>query len=560
MASKAADANAKTATSGQPKKNFLQKFMGKVTGREKKEAEAAVVPPVPPGYKEPAQARPTDAPRRIAATPNNQTPTSERGQNSMAAGAAQHSPRKNFATRPGETSVAGQSINTGRPSQNEQGAALPGRPTGKTATPVSTAGQPLAQVPFLQQNASAFNSDGTVENGSGRAPLDAPRFLQPGAAPSFMAGSGLTAVPGQEAATTPPAAGQPESALNAAKEVIDETSVAADNAATSSHDDFEMPFADVEDPSEVLDLDAVNAAVPNLSDTIVQDAVSSQNARLDSTTTSTEAAPTVTKPEFAERAEVEEVAKEASTSDRAGEDDVSINAGVPLPPVDADDNETFGDAAPPMQDFTDSLPSISVSAEDVAGVASMDSSDSVVLPPVDLPNENSSETDPATAVTSSSTDSASTTASPSAIDVTETTPAQSVDAERLQQTAEQERLLRQQRQIQARADQPGFKGFCPVTLRDKRELVDADPSLTGTFGLQTYTFATEEAKAAFEADPSRYAPAAGGSDIVLLVNSGEEQPGMLDYALWYRDRLYMFRSRETMAAFSQDPQRFANQY
>ena len=99
-----------------------------------------------------------------------------------------------------------------------------------------------------------------------------------------------------------------------------------------------------------------------------------------------------------------------------------------------------------------------------------------------------------------------------------------------------------------------------MELRDRRVLVDVNPDLTTTFGLQTYTFSSTECRAAFEADPSRYAPAAGGRDVVLLVNSGEEQPGMLDYALWYRDRLYMFRSRETMAMFNQDPLRFANQY
>jgi YHS domain-containing protein len=48
--------------------------------------------------------------------------------------------------------------------------------------------------------------------------------------------------------------------------------------------------------------------------------------------------------------------------------------------------------------------------------------------------------------------------------------------------------------------------------------------------------------------------------VVLLINSGEEQAGMLDYSLWYRDRLYMFRSRETMALFSRDPAKYANQY
>ncbi|MCA9007287.1 MAG: hypothetical protein KDA70_18600, partial [Planctomycetaceae bacterium] len=135
-----------------------------------------------------------------------------------------------------------------------------------------------------------------------------------------------------------------------------------------------------------------------------------------------------------------------------------------------------------------------------------------------------------------------------------------VDTERLRQTAEQERRQRQQRQILVRAGQTGFKGFCPVELREHRELVESNPQFASTFGLQTYYFSTSEAKIAFDAEPSRYAPAAGGNDVVVLVNSGEEQPGQLDYALWYRDRLYLFRARETMTLFSKDPQRFASQY
>ena len=136
------------------------------------------------------------------------------------------------------------------------------------------------------------------------------------------------------------------------------------------------------------------------------------------------------------------------------------------------------------------------------------------------------------------------------------------DAEtsRVRQMAEQERRQRQQRQIQARAGQTGFKGFCPVALRERRELVDTNEKFTSTFGLETYKFSSAESKAAFDIDPSRYVPAASGSDVVMLVNSGEEQAGRLDYALWYRDRLYLFRSSETMTLFSKDPQRFASQY
>ena len=114
--------------------------------------------------------------------------------------------------------------------------------------------------------------------------------------------------------------------------------------------------------------------------------------------------------------------------------------------------------------------------------------------------------------------------------------------------------------IMARTGQKGFKGFCPVELRDNRQLVDSRQQYKAKFGLQTYHFSSQEAKSAFEANPAKYAPAAGGSDVVLLVNTGEEEAGTLDFTLWYRDRLYMFRSRETVAAFSKDPLRYANQY
>lgn len=118
----------------------------------------------------------------------------------------------------------------------------------------------------------------------------------------------------------------------------------------------------------------------------------------------------------------------------------------------------------------------------------------------------------------------------------------------------------QRYRILSRTGRSGFKGFCPVALRDERELIDSREEYHAKFGLKTYYFSSPDARAAFEANPSRYAPAAGGSDVVLLVNSGEEVSGALDFSLWYRDRLYMFRSRETQRLFAADPSQFADQY
>ncbi len=114
--------------------------------------------------------------------------------------------------------------------------------------------------------------------------------------------------------------------------------------------------------------------------------------------------------------------------------------------------------------------------------------------------------------------------------------------------------------INSRASQTGFKGFCPVELRNSRDLVDSKKEYSAKFGVATYYFSSPEALAAFEANPARYAPAASGNDVVLLVNTGEEVTGGLDFSLWYHDRLYMFRSRETQQLFSRDPSRYADQY
>lgn len=134
------------------------------------------------------------------------------------------------------------------------------------------------------------------------------------------------------------------------------------------------------------------------------------------------------------------------------------------------------------------------------------------------------------------------------------------DPERLRQLSDKARREAQLYRIMSRTGQTGFKGFCPVALRNQRELLDGRDEYQSRFGLKTYYFSSPEARDAFEANPARYAPAGSGNDVVLLVNTNEEVAGILDYSLWYRDRLYMFRSRETQAIFSGDPQKYASQY
>lgn len=103
----------------------------------------------------------------------------------------------------------------------------------------------------------------------------------------------------------------------------------------------------------------------------------------------------------------------------------------------------------------------------------------------------------------------------------------------------------------------GLKGFCPVMLRDFRELVDVQSDVSVIFRSREYWFSSEEAKAAFLADPDKYAPAADGIDLVHFNQTGEEQEGVLDYSVWYRGRLYLFATVEAKTKFQASPREHA---
>ena len=111
--------------------------------------------------------------------------------------------------------------------------------------------------------------------------------------------------------------------------------------------------------------------------------------------------------------------------------------------------------------------------------------------------------------------------------------------------------------IAERGELNGLKGFCPVALRDSRELKDARPSFQAEFNGDFYNFSSAEALAKFKADPQTYAPAAGGQDVVLAANEGTNREGSLDRAVWYRNKLYLFSSKDSHEEFVASPAKFA---
>ena len=112
------------------------------------------------------------------------------------------------------------------------------------------------------------------------------------------------------------------------------------------------------------------------------------------------------------------------------------------------------------------------------------------------------------------------------------------------------------RKIAERAELKGFKGFCPVVLRDDRDLSDARPQFKAVFLGKVYNLSSAAAREKFEKNPKMYAPASGGMDIVMSQKDGTEVEGMLDHAAWFRDRLYLFSSAKTKADFEATPTKF----
>ncbi|MFK7777812.1 MAG: hypothetical protein QM501_06770 [Gimesia sp.] len=107
--------------------------------------------------------------------------------------------------------------------------------------------------------------------------------------------------------------------------------------------------------------------------------------------------------------------------------------------------------------------------------------------------------------------------------------------------------------IASRGNIKGLKGFCPVALRDNRLLVDARPEFSSSFKSMNYQFASLENKLKFDREPAKYAPAAGGSDIVWLVDQQNDKEGTLDFASWYKGRLYLFSNQKNLDVFMKTP-------
>ncbi len=102
----------------------------------------------------------------------------------------------------------------------------------------------------------------------------------------------------------------------------------------------------------------------------------------------------------------------------------------------------------------------------------------------------------------------------------------------------------------------GFRGFCPVVLKDERKLIEARPHIQAEYRGKIYTFSSVDAKETFEENPRKYIPAGNGHDVVKQMAGEEGVEGTLEHAAWYRGRLYLFSSAESRREFVETPSKF----
>ena len=562
---------AQTRQANSPAKpGFLGKFFGKFRG-DTVANNPNYKPPVPPEYN-------ASAPKSSISGNTNQTATV--GSASLVApgtGQATKVPRttgqvaQNTTTTPqgnrqpstSKQSATSQAYQGNKPLTSQPGNAAVVR-NGATSTISPRSGSTVQPV-------NRENNGNTAAVGSSNQAA----YTQPGSAPGFMTATNSTAVIKKQAAAAPNSAGKFNEefqqqnvnapAVRRSTQIQTADSAAREKVATvgsnGADEDFASPFlngADSIAESEDLNLDSLID---------IPDGPSGPDKTVAAEIL--QSAPPVVEETRTADSDVNENENSTESQLKPGENPFT---GIQLNSSDA---EFFSGAEPATSVSVDSIPLVPIEdfSEDLPAMdLSIDGTQTIKVPSVDLPAVDEvandfgqpglspgSQNQPGANLTLPT---ASDTTGRAELQVSPDVPAAMSEAEteQLQQMAEQERRKQQKRLIQSRAGQTGFKGFCPVALRERRELVEANEKFTSTFGLQTYKFSSAESKAAFDVEPSRYAPSAGGSDVVVLVNSGEEQAGQLDYALWYRDRLYLFRSRETMTLFSEDPLRFASQY
>ena len=122
----------------------------------------------------------------------------------------------------------------------------------------------------------------------------------------------------------------------------------------------------------------------------------------------------------------------------------------------------------------------------------------------------------------------------------------------------EETLGRDGRSLKRKPPEVALASYCPVSLVDKHKLVAGQLALTAMHEGFLFRFADEAARAAFRANPEKYAPANHGECPVRQVETGEFLAGSVKWGVIYKGHLFLCSNADERGKFLKNPERYAN--
>lgn len=102
----------------------------------------------------------------------------------------------------------------------------------------------------------------------------------------------------------------------------------------------------------------------------------------------------------------------------------------------------------------------------------------------------------------------------------------------------------------------GLDGYSPVAIMKSRKWVRGSASYPWDYKGIPYHMATREELLEFRKSPEKYAPKFLGCDPVLMVQRDRAIAGSPDFAAFYDDELYLFKSDQQRQLFKKSPQKY----
>ncbi|MGI9326235.1 MAG: thioredoxin family protein [Pseudomonadales bacterium] len=103
----------------------------------------------------------------------------------------------------------------------------------------------------------------------------------------------------------------------------------------------------------------------------------------------------------------------------------------------------------------------------------------------------------------------------------------------------------------------GFEGYCPVSLRNSQKWVRGKATFGAIHRGRTYLFAGDVQRQKFLATPDAFSPVFSGNDPVMMLDENKQVAGTRKFGFAYRDAFYLFSSKESMARFASQPDRYS---